>query len=134
MRICPRHGIYRKCLPLLSNLSKQGQKPHISKRAPDSFFVLDLVFISPVIDRLENSSGRHVVCFLKRLLSGDCAWPSLGTARVESLKKVSQRRASGTLYDLLLIHLIIKRFFFQTSISGFKGIHQTINSPFPKSS
>lgn len=112
MRICPRHGIYRKCLPLLSNLSKQGQKPHISKRAPDSLFVLDLVFISPVIDRLESSSGRHVVCFLKLLLSGDCAWLSQGTARVESLKKVPQRRASGTLYDLLLAHLIIKRFLF----------------------
>lgn len=131
MRICPRHGIYRKCLPLLSNLSKQGQKPHISKLAPNSLFFLDLVFIFPVIDRLENSSGRHVMCFLKWLLSGDCASPSLGTARVESLK-VSQRCASGTLYDLLLTHLIIKRFFFQSSISGFKGLHQTINSPPPK--
>lgn len=70
-QICPRDDIYRKYLPLLSNLSKQSQKPQISKRASDSPFVLDLVFISPVIDRLENSSGRHVVWFLKWLLSSD---------------------------------------------------------------
>lgn len=42
-------------LPLLPNLSKQNQKSQISKWASESPFVLDPIFISLVIDRLENS-------------------------------------------------------------------------------
>lgn len=89
VRSCPRDGIYRKCLLLLSNLSKQGQKPQISKRASDSPFVLDLVFISLVTDRLENSSGRHMMWFLKWQLSSD--FPTLVTSLEQEGWRFSRR-------------------------------------------
>lgn len=89
VRSCPRDGIYRKCLLLLSNLSKQSQKPQISKRASDSPFVLDLVFISLVTDRLENSSGRHMMWFLKWQLSSD--FPTLVTSLEQEGWRFSRR-------------------------------------------
>lgn len=63
----------------------KARKPQISKRASDSPFVLDLGFISPVIDRLENSSGRHVVRLLKWLLPSDRRDPAI------NLEKEGQR-------------------------------------------
>lgn len=66
-------------LPLLLNLSKQTQKSQISKWASESSFVLAPIFISPVIDRLENSFVRTCGRILKTSLSTgrSCRWASV---------------------------------------------------------
>lgn len=68
-------------LPLLLNLSKQTQKSQISKWASESSFVLAPIFISPVIDRLENSFVKTCGRILKRSLSTgrNCCWASVSS-------------------------------------------------------
>lgn len=62
-------------LPLLPNLSKQNQKSQISKWVSDSPYVLVPIFISLVIDRLENSFVRTCAEVWEQHLSTVCTAP-----------------------------------------------------------
>lgn len=58
MRTHPSDGIYRKCFASSSESVEAEPEILFPKRASESPFILDPVFISPLIDRLENSSVK----------------------------------------------------------------------------